>query len=267
MADRLRHARVAAAAAASVGKPVPPIVDVPRMPDDGDELRFCSTCAFGSVCMPQGVDKTALAELHCLVEHVGPYRAGEHIFRIGDRFGAIYAVRGGTVKTSLTDDEGREQVLGFHLPGEMIGLNAIHPAKYPCDAIALDTAYVCRFSFPALATLAARVPGVQQQLFRLLSADIGKAALLAGDHSADERLAAFLLGLADRYGARGFSRTAVRLSMARADIANYLRLAAETVSRVLRRFQDQKLIAVDGRDVTLVDGAALRHLARNILHD
>jgi len=238
----------------------------PHMPDDGDELHFCSTCAFGSVCMPRGVDKSALAELHCLVEHVGPYRSGETIFRAGERFGAIYAVRGGTVKTSVTDDDGREQVLGFHLPGEMIGLNAIHPAKYPCDAIALDTAYVCRFSFPALATLAQRIPEVQQQLFRLLSADIGKAALLAGDHSADERVAAFLVGLAERYAARGFSRTALRLSMPRADIANYLRLAAETVSRVLRRFQDQGLIAVDGRDVTLTDPAALHHLARNIIH-
>lgn len=266
MSERLQRARVAAAQVAT-GAAISPLIDVPRMPDDGDALHFCSTCAFGSICMPQGVDKTALAELHCLVEHAGPYRAGEPIFRVGERFGAIYAVRGGTVKTSVTDDEGREQVLGFHLPGEMIGLNAIHPAKYPCDAIALDTAYVCRFSFPALATLATRVPGVQQQLFRLLSADIGKAALLAGDHSADERLAAFLVGLAERWGSRGFSRSAVRLSMSRGDIANYLRLASETVSRVLRRFQDQKLIAVDGRDVTLVDAASLRHLARNIVHE
>lgn len=234
--------------------------------DDGDALHFCSTCAFGSVCLPAGLDKTSLQELHCLVEHAGPYQAGEHIFRTGEHFGAIFAVRGGTVKTCLVDDDGREQVLGFHLPGEMIGLNAIHPAKYPCDAVSLDTVYVCRFSFPALATLATRMPGIQQQLFRLLSQDIGKASLLAGDHSADERLAAFLVGIADRYAARGFSPSAFRLSMARSDIANYLRLAAETVSRVLRRFQDTGLIAVDGRDVTLTDAAGLRHLARNIVH-
>jgi CRP/FNR family transcriptional regulator, anaerobic regulatory protein len=235
--------------------------------DDGDELHFCSTCAFGSVLLPAGVDKLSLRELHMLVEHTGPYRAGEHIFRTGERFGAIYAVRGGVVKTRLLDDDGHEQVLGFHLPGEMIGLNAIHPAKYPCDAIALDTVFVCRFSFPALATLATKIPGVQQQLFRLLSADIGKASLLAGDHSADERLAAFLLGLADRYAARGFSAKSFRLDMSRADIANYLRLAAETVSRVLRRLQDHKLIAIDGREVELLDRAALHELARNILHD
>jgi CRP/FNR family transcriptional regulator len=235
--------------------------------DDGDELHFCSTCAFGSVCLPAGVDKNALHELHMLVEHVGPFHAGDHIFRNGERFGVIYAVRAGMVKTCLIDDAGREQVLGFHLPGEIIGLNAIHPAKYPCDAIALDTVYVCRFSFPALTMLAAKIPDVQQQLFRLLSADIGKATQLAGDYSSDERLAAFLLGLAERYAARGYSPSAFRLTMARADIANYLRLAAETVSRVLRRFQDQRLIRVDGRDVELLDVPQLRRLARSILHD
>jgi CRP/FNR family transcriptional regulator len=164
------------------------------------------------------------------------------------------------------DEEGREQVLGFHLPGEMVGLNAIHPARYPCDAIALDTVYLCRFSFPALATLATRMPGIQQQLFRLLSADIGRAALLAGDYNANERMSAFLILLADRYAARGFSATRFRLSMSRGDIANHLRLAAETVSRVLRRFQDQGLIKVEERDVELLDAPQLRKMARCILH-
>ena len=234
--------------------------------DDGDELHFCSTCAFGTVCLPAGVDKKALHELHMLVEHVGPFRKGDVIFHTGDRFTAIYAVRSGMVQTRLVDTVGHEQVLGFHLPGEMIGLNAIHPAKYPCDAIALETVHVCRFSFPVLAILATKIPAVQQQLFRMLSADIGKATQLAGDHSADERIAAFLLGLADRYATRGFPSSTLHLTMARADIANYLRLAAETVSRVLRRFQDQGLIRVDGREVELLAMSALRDLARNIAY-
>ena len=241
------------------------IVEPNPIADDGDEVRFCSTCAFGSVCLPAGVDKNALQELHVLVEHVGPYRAGEHVFRRGERFGAIFAVRGGVVKTCIVDDEGREQVLGFHLPGEMIGLNAIHPDKYPCDAVALDTVYVCRFSFAALTTLAAKIPDVQQTLFRLLSADIGKATALAGDHTAEERLAAFLLDLAARHAARGFSPTRYRLVMPRGDIANHLRLAAETVSRVLRRFCDRRLIRVDGRELELLDREQLHRIARNLL--
>ena len=104
MLERPYRAKVLAAADAPLRAAVSNGAPVLRMPDDGDEQHFCSTCAFGSVCMPHGVDKAALAELHCLVEHVGPYRAGERIFHAGDRFGAIYAVRGGTVKTSVTDD-------------------------------------------------------------------------------------------------------------------------------------------------------------------
>lgn len=234
--------------------------------DDGNEQHFCSTCAFGAVCIGRGVDKIGLSELHCLVEHIGPYRSGEPIFRTGDRFGAIYAVRSGSVKTRLVDLEGRELVLGFHLPGELIGLNAIHPEAYPCDAVALDTVEVCRFSFPALATLATRIPQIQQELFRRLSKDIGEASLRNQESTADERLAAFVLDLSARYGARGFAPDFLHLSMSRSDIANYLGLAAETVSRVLRRFQDGGVLDVDGRDVRLSDVAALKDVAKNLLH-
>lgn len=235
--------------------------------DDGDEYRFCTTCAFSSVCLAQGYDKTALRDLHCLVEHVGPFHDGEHVFREGEPFNAIAAVRAGTVKTYVTDPAGREQVLGFFLPGEVIGLNAIHQAKYPCNAVALDTVTLCRFSFPMMATLAQRMPGLQTLLFRLLSQDIGKAALLAGDYSADERMAAFLVTFSRRYAARGFSPTRFALTMARTDIANYLRLAAETISRVLRRFQDEGLIQVDRREVELLDRPRLEALARNVLRE
>ena len=239
--------------------------DRPAIADDGDELRFCSTCAFSRACLESGYDKSRLRELHVLVEHVGPYREGEHIFREGDPFKAIAAVRSGTVKTYVTDLAGREQVLGFFLPGEMIGLNAISRSRYPCNAVALDTVTLCRFSFPRMATLATRMPELQQQLFRLLSEDIGKASLLAGDFSADERMAAFLITLARRYEARGFQPNRFTLAMARADIANYLRLAAETVSRVLRRFQDDGLVRVQRRDVELLDRARLEEIARNVL--
>lgn len=235
--------------------------------DDGDEFRFCSTCAFSAVCLAQGYDKTSLRELHCLVEHVGPFHDGEHVFREGEPFNAIAAVRAGTVKTYVTDPAGREQVLGFFLPGEVIGLNAIHQAKYPCNAVALDTVTLCRFSFPMMATLAQRMPGLQTLLFRLLSQDIGKAALLAGDYSADERMAAFLLTFSRRYAARGFSPTRFALTMARTDIANYLRLAAETVSRVFRRFQDGGLIRVERREVEILDLAALEERARCVLRE
>lgn len=233
--------------------------------DDGDEFRFCSTCAFASACLAAGVDKSRLRELHMLVEHSDPYRAGDHLFREGDPFNAIAAVRSGTVKTYVTDADGREQVRGFFLPGEVIGLDAISESRYPCNAVALEPVMLCRFSFPTLASLATRMPGLQQQLFRLLSHDIGNAALLAGNHTAEDRLAAFLVGLSRRYASRGFRADRFQLTMSRADIANYLRLAAETVSRILRRFQDERLIRVRRREIELLDAARLERSAAAML--
>ena len=242
-----------------------PRLDHGILADDGDALKFCSTCAFSQACLAQGMDKIALMDLHMLVEHVGPLHAGDHVFREGDPFDAIAAVRAGTVKTYTIDREGREHVLGFHLPGEVIGLNAIDEEHYPCNAVALDTVMLCRFSFPKISVLAMQVPGLQQHLFRLLSRDIGNAALLAGDWTADERMAAFLVGLSRRLAARGFSADRFQLTMARTDIANYLRLAPETVSRVLKRFQDDGLLRVDRRELELVGRAQLEALAAPVL--
>ena len=244
-----------------------PRVDRRVVADDGDAFTFCSTCAFSQACMAEGMGKAALQDLHVLVDHVGPFHAGEHVFREGDDFEAIAAVRAGTVKTYVIDRDGREHVLGFHLPGEVIGLDAIDGDHYPCNAVALDTVMLCRFSFPKIAVLATRLPGLQRQLFRLLSRDIGRAALLAGDWSADQRLAAFLVGLSRRLAARGFSPTRFQLTMPRTDIANYLRLAPETVSRVLKRFQQDGLLGIDRREVELVDRSALEALAAPILRD
>jgi CRP/FNR family transcriptional regulator, anaerobic regulatory protein len=244
-----------------------PRVDARTLSDDGDEFHFCTTCAFSHACLSEGMSKPALKDLHVLVEHIGPFHAGEYIFREGDPFEAIAAVRAGTVKTCVVDRDGREHVLGFHFPGEVIGLNGIDGDQYPCNAIALDTVMLCRFSFPKIAVLATRLPGVQKQLFRLLSRDISRAALLAGDWSADQRMAAFLVGLSRRLSERGFSANRFQLTMARTDIANYLRLAPETVSRVLRRFEDDDLLRVERRDVELLDRDTLMALAAPVLRE
>jgi CRP/FNR family transcriptional regulator len=235
--------------------------------NDGDTLHFCSTCAFSAACLGSGYDKSRLRDLHVLVDHTGPYQEGEHIFLEGQPFNTIAAVRSGTVKTYVTDLEGREQVLGFFLPGEVIGLNAISRVRYPCNAVALEPVELCRFAFPQMMELATSMPGLLQQLFRLLSEDIGKASLLAGDFAADERMAAFLVLFARRRAARGFPPDRFRLSMSRTDIANYLRLAPETVSRILRRFRTGKLLRIDGREVEVLDRARLEALARNVLRE
>ncbi|WP_414487413.1 helix-turn-helix domain-containing protein [Stenotrophomonas maltophilia] len=233
----------------------------PAAADDGDGLHFCSTCAFSDACMSQGYDKAALGELHVLVDHVGPFHAGDYIFRAGEPFDSIAAVRAGMVKTFVDDSQGNEQVLGFSLPGEVIGLNAIHEARFPCNAVALDTVYLCRISFPRLSLLATRMPGLQARLFSLLSAEIGKVALLAANHRTEERMAAFLLDMSERYARRGFSATRFNLTMARTEIANYLRMAPETASRVLRRLSDDGIIAVRQRGILLLQPERLALLA------
>ena len=187
--------------------------DARTLADDGNELRFCSTCAFSQACLDEGMDKASLGELHVLVEHIGPFRAGEHIFREGDPFEAIAAVRAGTVKTYVVDRDGHEHVHGFHLPGEVIGLNAIDGDRYPFNAIALDTVMLCRLA------------------------------------------------------ARGFSATRFQLTMPRTDIANYLRLAPETVSRVLRRLQEDGILSVERRELELLQPDRLEALAAPILRD
>lgn len=226
---------------------------------------FCRTCALSSVCAMVGYGKPELSPLHSLMEHLGPYRAGEAVFHQGDPFEAVYAVRAGTVKTRQLDNQGREHVLGFFLPGEVIGLDAIYPDRFPCDAVALDDAQFCRFSFPAMSVLATRQPAVQRHLFRLISRPLGAARLLAGDHSADERLAAFLVDFGERHAVRGFSGTHYQLSMSRSDIASYLSLAAETVSRTLSRFRAKGLVAIKGRVLHLRDQQQLRELGQNLL--
>ena len=233
--------------------------------DDG-ATDFCRSCALSSVCAMVGYGKPELSPLHGLMEHLGPYRAGEAVFRQGDPFEAVYAVRAGTVKTRQLDNHGREHVLGFFLPGEVVGLDAIYPDRFPCDAVALDDAQFCRFSFPAMSALATRQPAVQLHLFRLISRQLGTAArLVAGDHSADERMAAFLVDLGERYAVRGLPGTHYQLSMSRSEIANYLSLAAETVSRTLSRFRAKGLIRIEGRVLHLREPQELRELGQNLL--
>jgi CRP/FNR family transcriptional regulator, anaerobic regulatory protein len=247
------------------------LLPLPKTPElsvplDGNAARFCQACAFAQACRGAGYGKQELNALQCVVEHVPMVRSGEHVFRRGEPFRALYAVRAGSVKTSIFTRDGREQVLGFYFPGEVVGLNGIYPETYPCDAVALERSSFCHFAFPAMSTLATELPVVQLHLFRLLSRELGMASLLAGDHSAEERVAAFLLDLGERFALRGQSATIFRLAMSRSDIASYLRLAPETVSRVLSRFREKAWVSIHGRRVQLKNVSALRELGYSLCH-
>lgn len=226
----------------------------------GNLKKACSECSLQDLCLPVGINDRDMQSLEELVETVGPLHRDDHLFRQNDAFAAIYAVRSGCIKSYMDTETGEEQVLGFHLPGELVGLDAIYPGRHQCSAVALDTAMVCRLPFARLANLAGAVASLQRQLLRIMSRDLGTSHTLSGDHSVEERLAAFLLGFADRQGSRGFSTRHFILPMSRQDIASYLRLATETVSRVFTRLEGRGLIRVNRREVWLEDRGALEAL-------
>ncbi|HEY1991245.1 MAG TPA: fumarate/nitrate reduction transcriptional regulator Fnr [Gammaproteobacteria bacterium] len=244
-----------------------PTATVVRMQPSGSSARkphiaACSNCSLAQLCLPTGLDHDDLERMDDLVTRSTPLHEGDHLYRVGDKFEAVFAVRSGSFKSYTVDSEGREHVLRFHLPGELMGLKAIYPHRHITNAVALDTATVCVLPYGELSSLAAHIPNLQAQLVRLMSRDLAEAVTLAGDFTAEERLAAFLTGLSRRYAQRGFSAQEFNLTMSRRDIANYLRLAPETVSRVFARFEKDRFIAVERRAVQLLDAEKLHAMAK-----
>lgn len=225
-------------------------------------VASCSKCNLVKLCLPMGLEPHELERMDSLVTRSDLLHEGDHLFRVADPFKAVYAVRAGSFKTYCVDDEGREHVLGFHFTGELMGLEAIHPERHLCNAVALETAAVCVLPYGQLNELAGEIDGLRVQFIKLMSKDLAGAATLAGDFAAEERLAAFLVGLSRRFQRRGFSAREFNLSMSRRDIANYLRLAPETVTRVLTRFEKDDVIEVERRTVRLLDLLKLHDLAK-----
>lgn len=226
--------------------------------------RGCGHCSLHQLCLPGGIDGHELEQLDSIVRRKRPVERGGRLFRAGDPLEAVYVARDGAFKSVSLTEEGEEQILGFHLPGELIGLDALGAERHRCEAVALTTANVCEVPFDQLSDVAARVPGLQQQLMRVIGQSVGRdhdhlGMLVRRD--ADGRVALFLHSLGERYAHIGQPRDVFKLPMSREDIANYLGLAVETVSRTFGRLQEQGIIEVTGRRVAVVDRARLDRLA------
>lgn len=201
--------------------------------------------------------------LDAIVKRDRPLHRGDYLFRQGDPFRFIYVVKTGTVKSFDPGEDGSEQVLGFHLPGELIGLDAIETGHHHCSAKILETTAVCEIPFTRLEELSSTIPSLQHQMFRLMSREIGHdedMLTLLGKRNAEERLASFLLSLSGRFQRRGFSPSDFYLSMSRHEIGNYLGLAVETISRLFTRFQDEGLLKVERKHIQLLDIKRLRQI-------
>jgi CRP/FNR family transcriptional regulator len=195
--------------------------------------------------------------LDAIIKRGRPLQKGEHLFYQGDEFKSVYAVRTGTIKTYTLTNDGEEQITGFHLASELVGLESYDSINHPSSAKALETTNVCEIPVDRLDELAGKMPELRRQLMRLMSKELRgeqQMMLLLSKKSAEERIASFLINLAARFKRRGFSGTSYRLTMSRADIANYLGLAVETVSRVFTRFQKQNLLEATGSAKDIVIG-------------
>jgi CRP/FNR family transcriptional regulator len=213
------------------------------------------------LCLPVGLDQDEIATLDRLINARRNFRRGESLYRAGDGFGALYAVRRGFFKTFILHEDGREQVTGFQMTGEILGMDAISTDVHACDAVALEDSEVCEVPFGDLERLTGQIPALQRHFHKTLSREIVRdqgLMLLLGSMRAEERLAAFLVNLSQRFGDRGYSRSEFNLRMTREDIGSYLGMKLETVSRTLSRFQDEGTIEVHGKSIRLVSLERLR---------
>ncbi len=216
----------------------------------------CSACNLHELCMPGGLSAEEVSKLDSLVAARRRVKKGEALFRAGDAFDALYAVRLGFFKTRVTAEDGRDQVTGFQMPGELLGLDGIATERHSVDAVALEDSEVCTIAYSDLERLSQEFVPLQHQFHKVMSREIVRengVMMLLGSMRAEERLATFLLNLANRFRSRGYSQAEFVLRMTREEIGSYLGLKLETVSRCFSRFADEGLLAVNNKSVRILD--------------
>jgi CRP/FNR family transcriptional regulator, anaerobic regulatory protein len=221
----------------------------------------CSNCNLRELCLPVGLSGGEMAKVEQLVATRRKIRRGEALFRAGDAFESLYALRLGFLKSTLMSPDGREQVTGFHMAGELVGLDGIGGQTHHCDTVALEDTEVCVIPYERLEEISGAVPMLQSHFHKVMSREIVRehgVMLLLGSMHAEERLAAFLLNLSQRFEARGYSRNEFVLRMTRAEIGSFLGLKLETVSRALSRFAQDGLIEVNQKHLRILDRDGLR---------
>lgn len=224
----------------------------------------CSKCSIQLLCLPASIETDDLNLLNSIVQKRRPLKRGDILFSSGQPLDSIYVAREGAFKTVVFNSDGDSQVTGFHLPGEILGLDALGTSLHTCDAIALTLADVCIIPLSELEQVALQIPGLQHQLLKIIGQTINrdqKHIELLSKKNAHERVAIFLHQLAERYKLLGRSEQRFLIPMSREDIGSYLGLVIETVSRTLSKMQDEGLISVNGRDIQILNKDRLYGLA------
>jgi len=241
-------------------RPAPPRVAEPEVCSP----VTCKDCGIYGLCREVNGPDVDLRLLETIVRNRKIFKRGELLYRIGEPLRAVYAIRCGSVKSYVLTNDGRVQITGFHITGEVIGLGAMAANQYMSEARALETTMVCEVPIDVLDAYSEEVPSVRQQMLKIMSQEIldnQELMLLLGKKNADERLATFLLSLSRRFQRRSYSPSQFNLSMSRSDIGNYLGMAEETVCRVFTRFQDDGLLTTERRQVQLLDQDRLKSIS------
>ena len=223
----------------------------------------CSQCSLRELCLSEGLSDTELEKLDDLVGARRKVRRQQHLYRAGDSFEALYAVRSGFFKTDVLMDDGRDQVTGFQMTGEILGMDGIGTETHSCNAVALEDSEVCIIPFSQLEGLSREIKTLQHNFHKVMSREIVRdhgLMMLLGTMRAEERLAAFLLNMSQRFTARGYSSAEFHLRMTREEIGSYLGLKLETVSRAFSRFQEDGLIGVQQKHIRILDVPGLKKL-------
>ncbi len=223
----------------------------------------CSNCNLRELCLPYGMSIDELERLDDLVSTRRRVKRGDHLYRAGEVFDAMYAIRSGFFKTDVLLEDGRDQVTGFQMAGELLGLDGISTEHHTCNAIALEDSEICAIPFSRLEVLSREIHTLQHHFHKVMSREIVRdhgVMMLLGTMRAEERLAAFLLNLSQRFTARGFSHAEFYLRMTREEIGSYLGLKLETVSRAFSRFQEEGHIAVQQKHIRILNVNGLKAL-------
>jgi CRP/FNR family transcriptional regulator len=223
----------------------------------------CSNCNLRELCMPMGLSEQELRRVDELVAVRRTVKRGASLFHNGEKFTSLYAIRTGFFKTTVNTEDGRDQVTGFQMAGEIIGLDGIVNELHTCDAIALEDAEVCVLPFDRIEEISREINSLQRHVHKIMSREIVRehgVMLLLGSMRAEERLAAFLLNLVQRLQARGFSKTELILRMTREEIGSYLGMKLETVSRTFSKFADDGMVEVKQRHIHICDADALKRI-------
>ena len=226
----------------------------------------CSNCNLRELCLPFGLSLEELERLDDLVSTRRRVKRGDHLYRAGAPFDAIYAIRSGFFKTDVLLEDGRDQVTGFQMAGELLGLDGISTEHHTCNAIALEDSEICAIPFSRLESLSREIHNLQHHFHKVMSREIVRdhgVMMLLGTMRAEERLAAFLLNLSQRFTARGFSHAEFYLRMTREEIGSYLGLKLETVSRAFSKFQEEGYIAVQQKHIRILNVTGLKALMSN----